>query len=172
MWTIGREREKEHARKFLGPSKDSSLLEVVVDAVHDLIGGSPVSEVTQAAFTDGFVEGGSGTWESTGSWLAKSVREFPELAQLWREFASHPSAKVRFRAAAFLGEMPEDTALALLPILLSDSSAKVRWKVAGDQHDTTRVWVGPLLAERRAIESDPSVIMSIAFALDSIRSRA
>jgi hypothetical protein len=171
MWTIGREREKEHARRFLGVSKESSLIEAVIDAVHDLLESGIVIAATRAAFTRGFVDGGNGTWESTGSWLAKSVRKFPELSSLWLEFGSHSSTSIRFRAAAFLKDMPEETALAIFPVLLSDKSARVRSKVAGEQHDSQRAWVAPLLVERRTLERDPSVIASIDFALDSLRNR-
>lgn len=165
MFTIGREREKENARKFLSNSADSSKLEAVIDAVHDLLDGETVTDSTKAVFESGFVDGGEGTWESTGSWLAKTVKEFPVLSSLWRGFATHRSAKVRFRAAAFLDRMPEDCAISVFALLLSDPSAKVRSKIAGDQHDSKRAWVFPLLSERRLVETDPVVIQSIDFAL-------
>lgn len=169
MWTIGREREKEHARKFLG-SSDPKALEAVIDAVHDLIELGAVTEQTIAAFRNGFIDGGAGTWESTGTWLRKAAHEYPALSELWLEFASHRSAAKRFRAAAFTDAMPEDMARTLLPRFLSDSSAKIRSKAAGDQHDSKRDWVIPLLRERRAVETAPAVLESIDFALDSITS--
>src|SRR5687768_8671367 len=110
MWTIGREREKEHARKFLGASADSSRLEAVIDAVHDLIDSRSTNDDIRAAFRGAFVDGSTGTWESTGSWLCKVIREYPSFSDLWLEFVSHRSAVVRFRAAAFVADMPEDTA--------------------------------------------------------------
>lgn len=170
MWTIGREREKEHARKLLG-SSDPSTLEAVIDVVHDLLESGVVTDQTIAAFRSGFINGASGTWESTGSWLRKTAREFPALSDLWLEFAAHHSATKRFRAAAFLADMPEDVAKTLLPRLLSDSSAKVRAKVASDQHDTKREWITPLLLERRSIETETTVLESIDFALQSICGR-
>ena len=170
MWTIGREREKDHARKFLGTS-DPSALEAVIDAVHDLMEAGVVTDQTITAFRRGFLDGGSGTWESTGSWLRKAAREYPGLSGLWIEFASHKSATKRFRVAAFVRDMPEDIARTLLPQFLADTSAKVRSKVAADQHDTKCDWVVPLLRERRAVESEAVVLDSIDFALDSITSR-
>jgi hypothetical protein len=167
MWTIDREREKEHARKFLG-FNDPSALETVIDAVHDLMVSGAVTEQTTAAFRRGFIDGGGGTWESTGSWLRKAAREYPVLSELWLEFASHRSATKRFRVAAFVRDMPEEVARTLFLQCLSDSSAKVRSKVAADQHDTKCHWVAPLLRERRVIETDASVLESIDFALDSI----
>ena len=170
MWTIGRECEKENARKFLG-SSDPSALEAVIDVVHDLIEGGAVTEQTVATFRRGFVDGASGTWESTGSWLRKTATEHPVLAGLWLEFASHRSAAKRFRAAAFLADMPESTARTLLPRFLSDPSTKVRSKAASDQHDTKREWATVFLHERRSLETDGTVLEAIDFALDSIRSR-
>jgi hypothetical protein len=168
MFTIGREREKQHARKFLGDSTDPKKLEGVIDAVHDLLEGGAVTDSTRAAFRSGFVDGGGGTWESAGSWLAKTVREFPSLSSLWIEFAGHRSAKVRFRAAAFVESMPEDCATTVFPLLLADRSAKVRSKVAGEQHDFKRTWITPLLSERRLVETDSLVIDSIDFALSAL----
>lgn len=67
--------------------------------------------------------------------------------------------------------MPEDVAQTLLPDFLKDSSAKVRSKAAGEQHDTKREWVLPLLCSRRVVEADPAVLSSIEFSIDSIKSR-
>jgi len=167
MFTIGRDREKEHARKFLGASSDPALLESVIDAVHNLLEGLALSEDTFEAFRRGFVDGRSGTWENTGSWLTKAVREFPALSSLWHEFAAHQSAQIRFRAAAHLTGMPEADAQKLLPILLADKSAKVRSKASGDMHTTKWAWAFDLLSARRQVESDSSVIDSLDFALAS-----
>jgi hypothetical protein len=168
MFTTGREREKEHARTFLGDSTDPTKLETVIDAVHDLLETGTVTDSTRAAFRSGFVDGGGGTWESTGSWLSKAAREHPSLSSLWVEFARHSSARVRFRAAAFLESMPENCAAEVLPRLLADPSAKVRSKAAADQHHSKRRWVVPLLSERRLVETDPLVIDSLDFALSQI----
>ncbi len=167
MFTIGRDREKEHARKFLGASADPALLESVIDAVHDLLEGQSIAEDTFEAFRRGFVEGRSGTWESTGSWLTKTVREFPALSSLWHEFTAHPSAQIRFRTAAHLTDMPEADAQKLLPILLADKSTKVRAKASGDMHTTKWAWAFDLLRDRRQVESDSLVIDSLDFALAS-----
>jgi hypothetical protein len=59
----------------------------------------------------------------------------------------------------------------VLPRLLSDLSAKVRSKVAGEQYSTEYDWVEPLLLERRSIETNSEVIDSIDFALEGIRDR-
>ena len=171
MWTLGRDREKEHARKFLGLSKDASLLEAVIDTVHDRFEGPADPTAARAIFRRSFVEGAGGTWESTGSWLRKASHEFPDLTSLWDELLTHTSAVTRFRAAAFAGELPEDVARKHLPALLADPSAKIRRKVAGDQHDTRWEWVLPLLAERRAIETDAKVIECLDFAIEAIRGR-
>lgn len=171
MWTLGRDREKEHARKFLGPSKDSSLLEAVIDVVHDLVEGKADAEAARLALSRGFAEGGGGVWESTGSWLLKAGGEFPDFLSLWDVFAAHPSAATRFRACAFVVDLPENVAKKLLPVLLSDPSAKVRRKTAGDQHDTKRDWVHPVLIERRSVEADPRVIEALDFAIGAIEAR-
>ena len=148
------------------------MLETLIDVVHDLIESGVVTEHTVAAFRRGFVDGASGTWESTGAWLRKAGSEYPVLSELWLEFASDRSAATRFRAAAFIGDMPEHTARVLLPRLLSDPSIKVRTKVAGNQFDTKREWVASLLLDRRGVESESAVLEAIDFALDSIRGRA
>jgi hypothetical protein len=171
MWTLGRDREKEHARKFLGPSKDASLLEGVIDAVHDLIDGNEDPATVRAAFRSAFIDGAGGTWESAGSWLLKAGHEHAAYLDLWNEFSTNASATTRFRVAAFVSDLPEDAARKLLTAFLSDPRAKVRRKAAGDQHDPRWEWVPPLLAECRAIETDAKVIESLDFAIESIRGR-
>lgn len=170
MWTLGRDREKEHARKFLG-SKDSKVLEQVIDAVHDLIEQKKVTKATTDALHAGLLEGASGTWESAGSWLIKACREFSELCTLWVELSSHPSSKIRFRVAAFVEDMPDGIARKVLPQLLADPSVKVRSKVASDQHNTKRGWIIELLEQRLKIEESAEVRDNIGFALDSFRGR-
>ena len=91
MFTTGRNREKEHARKFLGASADSALLESVIDAVHDLLEGQALSEDIFEIFRRGFIQGRSGTWGSTGSWLKKMARELQALSSLLHEFDAYPS---------------------------------------------------------------------------------
>ena len=167
MFTLGRDREKAHARRNMGRDEDPLLINAVIDAVHDLLDGIPLSDGTLAVFRAGFIDGGRATWDQTGTWLAKACREFPSLEALWHEFAQHRSALIRIRAAAFLLEMPEVVTRTILPALLVDGSANVRSKAAGELHFSRWPWAFKLLSERRLVETNPAVLASIDFALES-----
>jgi hypothetical protein len=108
MFTFGREHEKKCALAYIHDPRQAFLLLAVVDAVHDLIEGKKTAAATLDVFRRAFVEGKSGIWESTGTWIRKTAGDYPELISLWEEFASHTQWKVRFRAACFLEDMPSD----------------------------------------------------------------
>jgi len=126
MFTFGRQREKECALRYLKEPKQAHLIEAVVDAVHDLLEGRMSPDAIRAVLSRAFVEGGTGVWEQTGSWLQKLIGDQPTLESLWSEFASHPESKVRFRAACFINEMSPTLAREIGSRLSLDRSKKVR----------------------------------------------
>ncbi len=72
MWTIGREREKAHAAKFVREDEEEEqqlLLFPVIDAVHDLKGGTCQIDDFIVAARKAMIEGGSGAWQNTANWL-------------------------------------------------------------------------------------------------------
>lgn len=137
MFTIGREREKEHAKQYIRDASNYPAIDAVIDAVHDCLDGTDDSTDVREAFRHAFIESGSGVWEQTGSWLRKLVNERPEYSDLWEEFAESPKASLRFRVAACLHDMPSAVGVHLLDRFSRDPSKKIRIKVAGD------LWVQP-----------------------------
>ena len=133
MFTIGRKREKEHAKQYI---RDDSNYQAI-DAVHDCLDGTEDSTDVRGAFRYAFLESGSGVWEQTGSWLRKLTKEHPEYSDLWEEFADSSKASLRFRVASCLHDMPSEVGVRLLDRFSRDPSKKIRIKVAGD------LWVQP-----------------------------
>jgi hypothetical protein len=166
MFTLGREREKEHSHQYLKSQDEEWRIDAVIDAVHDLLDGVKSAELVGPVLVEAFTEGGSGVWEQTGSWLAKVSHSHQPLAELWRGFCRHRSAKVRFRAAAFLGEMPDVIFAECFPVLLTDASPRVRSKTASDRFDSKDPNVRATLAARLPAETDGSVKEAITFALN------
>lgn len=137
----------------------------MIDAVHDVLEGAKYAEDVTPVFVEAFTNGGSGVWEQTGSWLGKLSTDNSTFGHLWREFCGHRSAKIRFRAAAFLDDMPSEVFLECFPALLADASANVRSKVASDRYQSKAPEVKEMLAARLAIETDDEVKDAITFAL-------
>lgn len=137
MFTLGREREKEHARQYIRDASNYPAMDAVIDAVHDCLEGTDGSTDVRGAFRHAFLESGSGVWEQAGGWLWKLTEERPEYADLWEEFSESPKASLRFRVAACLDDMPPGVGVRLLDRFSRDSSKKIRIKVAGD------LWVQP-----------------------------
>lgn len=165
MFTIGRQREKQHAASFVRAEADRLVVERVVDAAHDLIEGIASPDKVAPILAEAFVTGGSGAWEHTGSWMCKLAREHPSLHRLWLRLAPHKSARIRFRVAAFLNDVPDDIRQQLVAIFLADPSAKVRSKTAGEISMRPTPDVLPLLQSRVAQETDSDVVRSIQYAL-------
>lgn len=113
MFTFGRYQEKKYAVEHIANQKQVHLIEAVIDAVHDLLEGTITDQALRLVLSRGFTEGESGVWEQTGIWLRKLSDENPGFSTLWIEFANHPQATVRFRAACCLDEMPPHIARAV-----------------------------------------------------------
>ena len=165
MFTLGREREKEHAAKYVRTEADRLVVERVVDAAHDLIEGIASAETVAVVLAEAFISGGGGAWEQTGTWLRKLARAHPLLDQIWMQLAPHKSVRIRFRVAAFLNEMPDGVRLQLAATFLGDASAKVRAKTAGEISMRPTPNLQPLLQSRLNQESDPDVINALRNAL-------
>ena len=127
MWTIGREREKLHAGKYVRQSAQQQLLFPVIDAVHDLKEGKAgLEEFCESART-AMTLGGDRVWEQAASWVGQVEREYPEVASLWNELALNSDWRVRWRVAyslyCFISEPQSDQ---LFAKLRHDRSKKVR----------------------------------------------
>src|SRR6478752_8570468 len=154
MFTLGRQREKQHAASYVCNEADTLVVGRVIDAAHDLIEGVASAEAVAPVFAEAFVDGGSGAWEQTGSWMRKLAQEHPSLTRLWSQLAPHKSARIRFRVAAFLNDMPDDIRQQLAATFLADPSTKVRSKTAGEISMRPTPDVLPLLQNRLAQEGD------------------
>ncbi|MCO6047046.1 HEAT repeat domain-containing protein [Aeoliella sp. ICT_H6.2] len=167
MFTFGREHEKKRSGEYLRNPDELHRIHYVIDAVHDLLDGSTTDDEVKPVISGAFVDGGSGVWEQTGNWLVKIGREYPNLSGLWTTFASHRSSTIRFRAAAYICDVPDEVFAEIFPQLLNDKSAKVRSKVAGDIAVSPRLNAKDQLLERLAIETDPTVRESLDWAIKS-----
>jgi hypothetical protein len=172
MFTIGREREKENAARYLHNQADALVVGRVIDAVHDLIEGVASADTVGPVFAEAFVSGGGGAWEQTGSWMRKLAREHPSLHQLWLQLAQHKSARIRFRVAAFLNDMPDEIRQRLTATFLADRSANVRSKTAGEISMRPTSDLLPLLQSRLAQETDPEIVRAIQYALSAYSTTA
>jgi len=166
MFTIGREREKEHAKQFIRDPSNYQAINAVIDAVHDCLDGADDSSQVREAFRHAFVESGSGVWEQAGGWLRKLTKERPEFSDLWEEFAESSKASTRFRVAACLHDMPAEVGVRLLDRFSRDPSPKIRIKVAGD------LWVQPrdgaieILQDWLERESDAEIREEVLLAIE------
>jgi|GEM_PF-758118 len=165
MFTLGRQREKEHAARYVRTEADQLVVERVVDAAHDLMEGIASAEVVAVVFTEAFITGGGGAWEQTGAWLRKLAGVHPLLDQVWMQLAPHKAVRIRFRVAAFLNDMPDAVRLQLAATFLGDSSAKVRAKTAGEISMRPTPELQPLLQNRLNQEKDTEVINALQQAL-------
>ena len=126
MFTFGRQREKECAAYYLCNPDQLSLIEGVVDAVHDVIEGKGELDDFRTAFERAFVDGGSGVWEQTATWMTRLSLEHRELLKEWRRLSTHTKAEVRFRVACCINDMPLEIAVELAEVFSNDRSRKVR----------------------------------------------
>ena len=126
MFTFGRDHEIKHAIGFVGNEEKAEKLTQVINAVHDILEEKISVDKAKVIFIEAFSEGKSGVWESTGKWIRKLGSEYPEILDIWAVLASDSGAKVRYRVACFLDEMPMVLAQELGSTLADDKSKKVK----------------------------------------------
>jgi HEAT repeat protein len=150
IWTIGREREKAHAIKYIRNPKDHALIFDVIDAVEDIkAGGSDFQRFIDAS-RDAFALGGSGVWEQTAGWVRQVGQHHPLVHAIWDDLAASPSADVRWRVACVLyQDIPERLSHQLFDRLRSDKSKRVR-AFAIDRYENTAGPDGHIAPSRRA----------------------
>lgn len=125
IFTFGREHEKRCATSYVRKQDDRRLIESVIDSVHDVLEGAGSLSDLAIRFGDAFAMGGSGVWESAGSWIIKMSKEFPEIGRIWVDLSRHSRAEVRFRVACFLNDVDQNIFDIIGPTMLSDRSKKV-----------------------------------------------
>ena len=133
MFTFGREHEKEHALHRIGNEKIAAPLKVVIDLIHAKIDGTENGDRLVVSIKSCFESGASGVWESSGSWLSKLCAEDDVYSRLWLELADHPLARVRFRVASCIGDMPKTVIKVVTNKLSNDKSKKVREQLKSKQ---------------------------------------
>lgn len=166
MFTIGREREKEHAKRYIRDAANYPAIHRVIDAVHDCLDGTDNPSAVREAFRYAFLESGSGVWEQTGSWLRKLCTKRPEFSDLWEELAGSPKAALRFRSAACLRDMPDHVAITLLERFSRDPSKMIRMKLAGDLWVEARDGTLDVLRDWLEREPDEEVQEEILLAIE------
>jgi hypothetical protein len=127
FWTIGREREKSHAAKYVRDSTQQSLLFPVIDAALDLNEGHGSSEAFVRVARVAMIDGGASVWQSANDWIRRIGNRHKDVLPLWDELATHANRNVRWRVACCLYlDISEDQSNRLFAILRSDKSKKVR----------------------------------------------
>ena len=128
IWTIGREREKLHAAKYVRKPEDQAILFPVIDAIEDLNEGTGTIEQFRSAARLAITAGGVGAWTNTSNWVAKVAKHAPEILTLWDELSDHTEWKVRWRVACglYYFGIDEDQSNRLFAKLRTDKSKKVR----------------------------------------------
>ena len=127
VWTIGREREKLHAAKFVRKPEEQAILFPVIDAVEDLKEGTGTVEQFMFAARTAMIEGGFGAWTNASLWISKVAKDAPEASILWDELSDHSEWKVRWRVACELYYgISEEQSNRLYAKLRNDKSKKVR----------------------------------------------
>jgi len=128
VWTIGREREKLHAAKFVRKPEDQEILFRVIDAVADLNEGTGSIEQFLSVARLAITFGGNGAWTNTSNWVAKVAKDAPEVMTIWDELSNHTELKVRWRVACglYYFGIGEEQSNRLFAKLRNDKSKKVR----------------------------------------------
>ena len=125
MFTFGRDHEIKHATDFVGSPEKAQMLKDVINAVHDIIEGERSPNDVLPIFKKAFIEGKSGVWETTGSWIRKLGQHYPETKELWKNLAIDSSATTRYRVACHLDEMPSEIVTEIGQRLAEDKSKRV-----------------------------------------------
>jgi hypothetical protein len=135
FWTIGKEREKAHAAKFVRQSDQQALIFPVIDAAIDISDGHGNERDFRELAQTAFVSGKSAVWQSAADWLRKVGGLRPAVLNLWDELAAHSDWTVRWRVACLLyADMSETQSDLLFSVLRHDKSAKVR-RYAVDRYE-------------------------------------
>ena len=127
IWTIGREREKAHAIKYIRSEKEHPLIFAVIDAVEDVKAGDSDLRRFMNAAIYAFVHGGRAVWGQTANWVRQVGKYHPQVHAIWDELAKSPDGEIRWRVACVLyHDIPERQSHILFDILRSDKSKRVR----------------------------------------------
>ncbi|PSM15711.1 hypothetical protein [Stenotrophomonas maltophilia] len=132
MFTFGREHEIKCAIRRHRKDDELQMVLAIINAIHDFKDGIVPIESALNAIRKGLVDGASGTWETSGSWLCKLNDAYAATECVWFELASHPMAKVRFRVACHMLWISEGLAARLYPTLAMDRSRRVREQAQGN----------------------------------------
>ncbi len=126
MFTFGRDHELKCVAESFKDSVKAKLLLDVVNIIHDYLDNTATAENVIDLVKLAIIEGKSGVWESTGSWLLKLGEENDVFQNVWRELVTHPCAEVRFKVGAHISDLPKGLNEEIYNLLLHDKSKKVR----------------------------------------------
>lgn len=126
LFTFGRERELENASCFIGNESKANPLVELIDVIHDYLDNKVDIDYVKEFVEVAIVEGYSGVWESSTTWLNRLGQVDSSILDLWTKLAKHNSAKVRFRVACNLDTISPLVASEVANLLLNDRSKKVR----------------------------------------------
>ncbi|HMO75542.1 MAG TPA: hypothetical protein PKD99_03135 [Sphingopyxis sp.] len=127
FWTIGKERERAYAAKFVKELDQQKLIFPVIDAAIDINDGvgdeAFFIELARVAMTTG----NAGAWQNVANWIRKVGALQPTTFALWDELSEHPNWQIRWRVACVLyHDIPDPQSDRLFAVLRHDKSAKVR----------------------------------------------
>jgi hypothetical protein len=127
VWTIGREREKQHACRYVKAQSQRDLLFPVIDAVHDLNEGFGTLEDFAVTAISALEKGGSTTWNSVDKWIHDVSRLHPQALEIWNTLSDHSKWSVRRSVAGLLyWYIPTSQSDKLFAKLRHDQSSAVR----------------------------------------------
>ncbi|QNO27064.1 hypothetical protein EEB18_020495 [Sphingopyxis sp. OPL5] len=135
FWTIGKEREKAHAAKFIPQEDQQDLIFPVIDAALDINDGHGNEGMFRELARTAFVSGKSAVWQAAANWLRKVGGLKPTVLDLWDELGAHSDWTIRWRVACVLyADIPEPKSDLVFGVLRHDKSAKVR-RYAVDRYE-------------------------------------
>ena len=109
-------------------------------------------------------------WNCASDLLTKSIREWPELADIVAAVLKDRSATARFSAMCCVNRfMPSHVADAMISAGLLDKSGEVRWKAGDAANRLKRTELIPLLEEAAAAEKPGRVRRSLDDSLRRLR---
>jgi hypothetical protein len=154
IWTIGREREKAHAIKYIRSEKDYPLIFDVIDAVEDIKAGEDAYQRFMDVAIYAFVNGGRGVWGQTADWIRRVGKLDPQVHAIWNDLAVSPKGEIRWRVACLLyNNIPDRQSHHHFDQLRSDKSKRVR-EFAISRYEYTADAKGRLERTRSATDFD------------------
>ena len=131
MFTFGREHEVNVALRRHGGPERAVMIVDIVNSIHDLLEKKTTLDHVENRIISAVIEGKRDIWDAAGTWLLKLQKDYPSVAHIWADLTTHPKSEVRFRVAAHIVDIPNETREIIYGILKNDKSKRVREHAEG-----------------------------------------